>query len=111
MQTTFLTKYKPILGSGQQKKLEVNNHRLPTDLTDEIEESVVSHFDRAIEWSIKWSNEWTKRPGISLKVCRLSILSAHWLIFIVDCYVWRRSIISSFSDKVQRKAWTIQGVP
>jgi len=70
MQTTFLTKYKPILGSGQQKKLEINNHVLPANLADDIEEKMVCHFDRVIEWSIAWFNEWTKRTGITLKVCR-----------------------------------------
>jgi hypothetical protein len=69
MQTTFLTKYKPILGSGQQKKLEINNNALPSNLADEIEEKVVGHFDRVIDWSIAWFNEWTKRTGITLKVC------------------------------------------
>ncbi|KAE9986994.1 hypothetical protein EG328_004126 [Venturia inaequalis] len=67
MQTTFLTKYKPILGSGQQKKLEINNHVLPANLADDIEDKVVCHFDRVIEWSIAWFNEWTKRTGITLK--------------------------------------------
>jgi hypothetical protein len=38
MQTNFLTKYKPILGSGQQKKLEISNHVLPANLADDIEE-------------------------------------------------------------------------
>jgi hypothetical protein len=68
MQTTFLTKYKPVLGSGQQRKLEINNHILPANLADDIEEKVVCHFDKVIEWSIGWFNEWTKRTGITLKV-------------------------------------------
>ncbi|KAF2761261.1 hypothetical protein EJ05DRAFT_497810 [Pseudovirgaria hyperparasitica] len=38
MQTTFLTKYKLILGSGQQNKLEINNYVLPSNLADDIEE-------------------------------------------------------------------------
>jgi hypothetical protein len=70
MQTTFLTKYKPILGSDQQKKLEINNYVLPTNLVDDIEEKVVCHFDRVIDWSLVWFNEWTKRTGTILKVCR-----------------------------------------
>jgi len=49
MQMTFLTKYKPIFGSGQQKKLEINNHVLPANLADDIKEKVVYHFDRVIE--------------------------------------------------------------
>ncbi|MCJ1422362.1 hypothetical protein MMC29_000242 [Sticta canariensis] len=73
MQTTFLTKYKPILGSGQQKKLEINNHVLPANLADDIEEKVVHHFDRVIEWSIAWFNEWTKRTGITLKTGPYSV--------------------------------------
>ena len=71
MQTTFLTKYKPVLGSGQQKKLEINNHVVPADLANDIEEKVVRHFDKVIDWSIAWFNEYTKRTGISLKVCHL----------------------------------------
>jgi hypothetical protein len=70
MQTTFLTKYKPILGLGQQKKLKINNYILPASLADEIEKKVVRHFDRVIDWSIVWFNEWTKRTGTTLKVCR-----------------------------------------
>jgi len=69
MQTTFLTKYKPILGSGQQKKLKINNHALPSNSADDIEEKVVCHFDRVIDWGIGWFNEWTKRTGTTLKVC------------------------------------------
>jgi hypothetical protein len=69
MQTTFLTKYKPILGSGRQRKLEINNYALPANLADDIEEKVVCHFDRVIDWSISWFNEWTKRTGTALKVC------------------------------------------
>jgi hypothetical protein len=38
MQANFLTKYKPILGLGQQKKLEISNHVLPANLADDIEE-------------------------------------------------------------------------
>lgn len=68
MQTTFLTKYKPILGSGQQKKLEINNYVLPTNLVDKIEEKVVCHFDKVINWSISWFREWTKSTGKTLKV-------------------------------------------
>ena len=71
MQTTFLTKYKPVLGSGQQKKLEINNYVLPANLATNIEEKVVRHFDKVIDWSIAWFNEYTKRTGISLKVCHL----------------------------------------
>ncbi|KAF2839911.1 hypothetical protein M501DRAFT_991901 [Patellaria atrata CBS 101060] len=67
MQTTFLTKYKPILGSGQQRKLEINNYALPANLADDIEEQVIDHFDRVINWSIRWFNEWTKRTGTALK--------------------------------------------
>lgn len=74
MQTTFLTKYKPILGSGQQKRLEINNFTFPADLANEIEEKVVCHFDRVIDWSIGWFNEWTKRTGVPLKVSR----PYHW---------------------------------
>lgn len=69
MQTTFMTKYKPILGSGQQKKLEINNNALPTDLANDIEEKVVCHFNKVIDWSISWFNEWTERTGTTLKVC------------------------------------------
>ena len=69
MQTTFLTKYKPVLGSGQQKKLEISKHVVPADLANDIEEKVLCHFDKVIDWSIAWFNEWTKRTGISLKVC------------------------------------------
>lgn len=69
MQTTFLTKYKPTLGSGQQRKLEINNHVLPAKLADEIEEKVVSHFDSIIDWSTAWFIKWTKCAGIALKVC------------------------------------------
>ena len=71
MQTTFLTKYKPVLGSGQQKKLEINNYVLPVNLANDIEEKVVRHFDKVIDWSIAWFSEYTKCTGISLKVCHL----------------------------------------
>lgn len=72
IQTTFLTKYKPILGLGQQKKLKINNHVLPANLADDIKEKVVYHFDRVIEWSIAWFNEWTRRTGITLKWIAMS---------------------------------------
>jgi hypothetical protein len=70
MQTTFLTKFKPILCSGQQKKLEINNYVLPANLADDIEENVVYHFDRVVDWSIGWFNERTERTRTTLKVCR-----------------------------------------
>jgi hypothetical protein len=111
MQTTFLTKYKPILGSGQQKKLEINNNALPSNLADEIEEKVVCHFDRVIEWSVAWFNEWIKRTGITLKVRCLDFRVRTWLIFIVDCYIWGRSVLRAVSKKVQWEGRTVFGLP
>ncbi|KAF1994149.1 hypothetical protein P154DRAFT_539797 [Amniculicola lignicola CBS 123094] len=42
IQTTFLTKYKPILGLGQQKKLEINNYVLLSNLADNIKEKWIA---------------------------------------------------------------------
>jgi hypothetical protein len=68
MQTTFMTTYKPILGSGQQHRLEIHNHTLPAELANEIEKKVLRHFDKVIDWSINWFNDWCKQTGNTLKV-------------------------------------------
>lgn len=74
MQTTFLTKYKPMLGGGRQNELEIHNKKVPEDLANRIEEAVLRHFDRVINVTLKFFNTWSETTGIELKVgC-----SYHW---------------------------------
>jgi hypothetical protein len=68
MQTAFMKNYKPMLGSGKKNYLEINGCALPADLVDKIEEDVVLHFDKVIDWSIGWFEDWSRQTGIPLKV-------------------------------------------
>jgi hypothetical protein len=68
METTFATNYKPILGSGQQHKLEIYNYKVPENLANEIERAVLRHFDKVIDFALNFFNTWSKKSGIGLKV-------------------------------------------
>jgi len=76
MQTTFQTKYKPILGAGRQNELEIHNNKVPQDLANEIEEGVLRHFDKVIDFALYFFNTWSKKTGIDLKVSH----RYHWFI-------------------------------
>jgi hypothetical protein len=77
MQTTFLTRYKPILGSGRQNELEIHNNKIPEGLANEIEEAVLLHFDKVVNFALRFFNTWSNKTGINLKVSSRH----HWFVF------------------------------
>jgi hypothetical protein len=76
MQTTFPTKYKPMLGAGRQSELEIYNKKVPKDLANEIEKAVLHHFDKVIDFALRFFNTWSKKTGRVLKVIR----RYHWFV-------------------------------